>query len=92
MLLVDAGFYRDKFSRAVEAAGLRRARATRFGGLGIAPEKVTDIIITHSHWDHADGADLFPNATVWIQKEEYEHYVGAAGEVATVAASMPTMR
>src|SRR5438874_3005860 len=23
-----------------------------------------------SHWDHVDGADLFPKATVWIQREE----------------------
>src|SRR5262249_14693120 len=32
--------------------------------LGIKPGDVTDVIITHSHWDHADGADLFPRATV----------------------------
>jgi len=42
--------------------------------LGIKPEEVTDIIVSHSHWDHADGADLFPKANVWIQKAEYESY------------------
>jgi glyoxylase-like metal-dependent hydrolase (beta-lactamase superfamily II) len=64
----------------MEPAGLRaRARPSR--PLGIEPEKVTDIIITHSHWDHADGADLFPNATIWIQKEEYEYYIDEAGKV-----------
>ena len=26
------------------------------------------------HWDHADGADLFPKAEVWIQKDEFNHY------------------
>jgi glyoxylase-like metal-dependent hydrolase (beta-lactamase superfamily II) len=24
------------------------------------------------------GIDLFPNATIWIQKQEYEYYTGAA--------------
>ncbi len=81
VLLVDAGFYRDKFIRQWKPLDYVRPSDALSSGLGIAPEKVTDVIITHSHWDHADGADLFPNATVWIQKDEYEHYVGAAGEV-----------
>lgn len=32
------------------------------------------------HWDHLDGADLFPNARIWIQRAEYEYYVGPDGE------------
>lgn len=47
-------------------------------GLTLKPEQITDIIITHLHWDHADGIDLFPKAQIWIQKHEYDHYVGAA--------------
>jgi glyoxylase-like metal-dependent hydrolase (beta-lactamase superfamily II) len=31
-------------------------------------------VITHLHWDHADGADLFPRARVWVQEAEYRHY------------------
>jgi glyoxylase-like metal-dependent hydrolase (beta-lactamase superfamily II) len=46
---------------------------------GVRPEDVTDIIVSHIHWDHADGIDLFPNARVWIQKDEYEHYVAPDG-------------
>ena len=41
---------------------------------------MTDIIISHVHWDHLDGADLFPNARVWIQRAEYRIYVGPNGE------------
>ena len=26
------------------------------------------------HWDHADGADLFPKAQIWIQKDEFNYY------------------
>jgi glyoxylase-like metal-dependent hydrolase (beta-lactamase superfamily II) len=46
----------------------------------VHPEDVTDIIVSHIHWDHADGVDLFPNARVWIQKDEYQHHIGPAGE------------
>ena len=28
------------------------------------------MIISHMHWDHADGMDLFPNARIWLQKDE----------------------
>lgn len=81
VVLVDAGFYRDKFMRAWKPQDYVRPSDALASGLNIPPERVTDIIVTHSHWDHADGIDLFPNAKVWIQKEEYEHYVGPSGEV-----------
>jgi glyoxylase-like metal-dependent hydrolase (beta-lactamase superfamily II) len=46
--------------------------------VGVDPASVTDIIISHAHWDHMDGIDLFPVATIWIQKAEYEYYTSAA--------------
>jgi glyoxylase-like metal-dependent hydrolase (beta-lactamase superfamily II) len=81
IVLVDAGFYRDKFIQSWKPQDYVRPSDALATGLGIARDTVTDVIITHSHWDHADGADLFPKATIWIQKDEYEHYVGAGGEV-----------
>ncbi len=45
---------------------------------GITPEQISDIIITHPHWDHIGGIDLFPNAKVWMQKADYEYFVGTA--------------
>ena len=77
-VLVDAGFYRDKFVQRWKPAdfvtpGEAVARA------GVRAADVTDIIVSHVHWDHADGLDLFPNARIWIQKEEYRHHVGAQG-------------
>jgi glyoxylase-like metal-dependent hydrolase (beta-lactamase superfamily II) len=46
--------------------------------LKLKPEDVTDVVISHIHNDHADGADLFPKAKVWMQREEYAHYVADA--------------
>src|SRR5207244_12063159 len=46
--------------------------------LGLKPEDITDVIITHMHWDHADGMDLFSKARIWIQDAEYAYYTGEA--------------
>jgi glyoxylase-like metal-dependent hydrolase (beta-lactamase superfamily II) len=77
-VLVDAGFYRQKFLDSWKPADYARPSdaVERFG---IPPDSITDVIISHVHWDHVDGADLFPRARIWIQKEEYEHHVGAGG-------------
>jgi len=76
-IVVDSGFYRPQFFKSWKVTDFVRpdeavARA------GVKPEDVTDVILTHAHWDHADGADLFPKAQIWIQKEEYRYYTGEA--------------
>ena len=78
-VLVDAGFYRDKFVQRWKPADFIRP-SDAVARAGVRAEDVTDIIVSHVHWDHADGLDLFPNARVWIQKEEYQHHVGASGD------------
>jgi glyoxylase-like metal-dependent hydrolase (beta-lactamase superfamily II) len=80
-LLVDAGFYRDKFIERWKPSGYVRPAEALSAGLGIAPEEVTDVVLTHIHWDHADGADLFPRARIWIQREEFDHHIGDGGTV-----------
>jgi glyoxylase-like metal-dependent hydrolase (beta-lactamase superfamily II) len=76
-ILVDSGFYSQKFLASWKVADFIRpdeavARA------GVKAEDITDVVITHMHWDHAGSVDLFPKAQVWIQKEEYTYYTGAA--------------
>ena len=77
-VLVDAGFYRDKFVQRWKPVDFTPP-AEAVARAGVKPEDVTDIIVSHVHWDHADGLDLFPNARIWIQKEEYQHHVGPTG-------------
>src|SRR5262245_9313255 len=81
VILVDAGFYRDKFMASWKPRDYVRPSVALQSGLNITPDRVTDIIVTHSHWDHFDGADLFPKATVWLQKAEFDHYFDPAGTV-----------
>lgn len=76
-VLVDSGFYRKKFVDSWKVQNFR-SPADAVAAAGVAPEQVTDVIISHAHWDHVDGADLFPQATIWIQREEYRYYTGEA--------------
>jgi glyoxylase-like metal-dependent hydrolase (beta-lactamase superfamily II) len=59
------------------------ATITILARLSIDPEQVTDLIITHIHSDHAEGADLFPKAQIWIQKTEYDQTLDASEKTAS---------
>lgn len=39
---------------------------------GLAPEQVTDVILTHAHHDHAINWVLFDRARIWIGAEELD--------------------
>src|SRR5262249_1143700 len=72
-VLVDSGFYRQRFLDQWKPRDFRTPAAA-VEAAGVKADAITDIIISHAHWDHVDGADLFPKATVWIQREEYRYY------------------
>ena len=76
-ILVDSGFYRPQFFKNFKVKDFYRPDEA-VAAAGVKADQITDVILTHSHWDHADGADLFPKAQVWIQKDEYAYYTGAA--------------
>jgi glyoxylase-like metal-dependent hydrolase (beta-lactamase superfamily II) len=76
-ILVDSGFYQKRFVDQWKVVNFRTP-ADAVSAAGVKPEEITDIIISHAHWDHVGGADLFPKATVWIQRDEYNYYLGEA--------------
>jgi glyoxylase-like metal-dependent hydrolase (beta-lactamase superfamily II) len=76
-ILFDSGFHRDTFVKDFPMKDyLRPDEAVKTAGVN--PQDVTDIVISHAHWDHMGGIDLFPKATVWIQRDEYRYYTGDA--------------
>jgi glyoxylase-like metal-dependent hydrolase (beta-lactamase superfamily II) len=77
-VLLDAGFYREKFMARWKPADYQKP-SDAIRALGVGPDDITDIVVSHVHWDHLDGADLFPNARIWLQRAEYEHYVDSTG-------------
>ncbi|MGE5277066.1 MAG: N-acyl homoserine lactonase family protein [Acidobacteriota bacterium] len=76
-ILFDSGFHREKWLKDFPTADyLRPDEAVKLAG--VPPQEVTDVVISHAHWDHVGGIDLFPKATVWIQKQEFAYYTGEA--------------
>ncbi len=76
-ILLDSGYHRDTFAKDFTLADyIRPDEAVKLAG--IQPEEITDVVISHAHWDHMGGIDLFPKAVVWIQKEEFSYYTGDA--------------
>jgi glyoxylase-like metal-dependent hydrolase (beta-lactamase superfamily II) len=65
-ILFDSGFHRQTFVKDFPMKDyLRPDEAVKTAG--VAPDAVTDIVISHAHWDHMGGLDLFPKAQVWIR-------------------------
>jgi glyoxylase-like metal-dependent hydrolase (beta-lactamase superfamily II) len=76
-ILVDSGFYRPQFFKSWTVRDFVRPDEA-LARVGLKANDITDVLLTHAHWDHADGADLFPRSWVWIQKDEYAYYTGDA--------------
>lgn len=84
-ILVDAGFLED-IESAKDYGVTNYIRPDKMlQGLNVKATDITDIILTHPHWDHMDGVDLFPNAQVWIQKEDFNYCVGESWQKDGVA-------
>jgi glyoxylase-like metal-dependent hydrolase (beta-lactamase superfamily II) len=72
-ILVDAGFSDDQEINPKYIVYTRPD--TMLKRFKVKPEEISDIIITHPHWDHIGGIDEFPNATIWMQKADYNYFV-----------------
>jgi glyoxylase-like metal-dependent hydrolase (beta-lactamase superfamily II) len=73
-VLVDAGFSRNSRFMGDWVKDFINPDSSLYK-LNIRPEDITDVIITHPHWDHIGCVDLFPNATIWMQKNDYSYFV-----------------
>ena len=77
-ILVDTGFLGDtEDAKEFMIANYIRPDSALLK-VGVKPADISDIILSHPHWDHMGGINLFPNARVWIQKEDFDYFVGAA--------------
>lgn len=76
-ILFDCGFHRPRWFKEWTIQNyVRPNEAVKLAG--VEPEEITDIVVSHAHWDHMGGIDLFPKAIIWIQKEEFRYYTGEA--------------
>jgi len=53
--------------------GEREGLYHRLKDLGIPPERVEVVVVSHLHFDHAANVDLFPQAEIVLHKLEWTH-------------------
>ena len=73
-LIFDTGFD----AAMAKKRGREFLRPPRDGllAIGVDPDRVEDVVISHMHYDHAGNNDLFPNATFHIQDREMAFCTG----------------
>jgi glyoxylase-like metal-dependent hydrolase (beta-lactamase superfamily II) len=77
IILVDAGFTETPAMYNIRAFTYMRPDSM-LRKINIDPKDITDLVITHPHWDHIGGIDLFPSAMVWMQENDFNYFVGTA--------------
>jgi len=73
LLVIDTGYSDDPHSQELgKLAGVVSWAdpATCFGRIGLRPEDVDVVVITHAHFDHMGNLAAFPNAHVYLQERE----------------------
>ena len=42
--------------------------------VGLHPEDIDAVVLSHCHWDHISGLNYFPNAVFYVQREELDNW------------------
>lgn len=83
-ILIDTGSGKNWDEKFAKIYGINFSEHDMFPALakiGVKPNEITDVILTHLHFDHVGGAVVFengkpipafPNATYHVQKEQYD--------------------
>lgn len=73
-ILVDTGY--DQAEATRRDRPILRDPAKAIAALGLRPDQIDTVIITHLHYDHAGGLDRYPAATFHVQEAEMAYATG----------------
>jgi glyoxylase-like metal-dependent hydrolase (beta-lactamase superfamily II) len=73
-VLVDTGFDHDTARR--RGRQIVRPVGEGLAAIGISPERIEHIVISHMHYDHAGNHELFPRARYHLQDAEMAYCTG----------------
>ncbi len=77
-ILVDCGFMKEGNGIAVaEKFGIPRwiSPVRMIAEMGVEADEITDIVLSHAHFDHMGSIEQFPKATLHIQKSEFLSWI-----------------
>ena len=84
LILIDAGYGRRTATDPDDYPGKQAAQmmrlqmrpdgalADQLSDIGRQPDEVRHIVVTHLHHDHIGGVEDFPQAALWVHREEWE--------------------
>jgi glyoxylase-like metal-dependent hydrolase (beta-lactamase superfamily II) len=75
VVLVDAGFSRETARRRGARVYLDTPAAL-LASLGRTPDEVSQVVLSHLHYDHTGTLPDFPNAAVLLQRAELDFWTG----------------
>jgi glyoxylase-like metal-dependent hydrolase (beta-lactamase superfamily II) len=74
-IVVDTGFHPDVGERRGRTCLCPPIDALR--RIGVEPESVETVILTHLHYDHTGNVDAFPKADLVVQRSELDFWTSA---------------
>ncbi len=78
--MVDVGYNNKDYGKHLaDKFGVENWRSpkTVLAGIGLTPEDVDSVFITHAHFDHFGNVEDFPKATFYIQEREIAKWTWA---------------
>jgi len=77
-VLIDTGFVNRSM---ISKWGIEHYRTplSLLAEIGIEAKEVTDVVVTHSHWDHVGAIHQFTGARIWISRREFRAIGGPRG-------------
>ncbi|NQU72127.1 MAG: N-acyl homoserine lactonase family protein [Rhodospirillales bacterium] len=70
-IIIDTGMKGD-FSPSGKGYKNVESTETVLAKIGLVPDEIETVILTHLHFDHAGNLDQFPNAEFLVQRAEYD--------------------
>ena len=86
-ILIDSGVDFTKGEKAVIAKGGGIENIHNpdkmLAGVGLTPDDIDAVIVTHAHFDHIGGIGCYPNARIFLQKKEAFGFLALLGNPKT---------
>jgi len=76
LYLIDCGFHAPVWFERYPFYDWEDPK-TVLAKVGVSPEDIEAIFVTHMHFDHINQMDAFPNARIFLQRKEYNGWAMA---------------